>query len=501
MNCDGVTSTGTLYQNAEVEPYLAVDPTNPQNLIGVWQQDRWSNGSSRGLMGASSSDGGQTWTRTPLPVSRCGGGTFANGGDYARATDPWVTFSPDGTAYAMGLVTTGGSFEAGSVNAMLVVRSTDRGHSWSAPVTLIRDGAGFFNDKNTITGDPFNASFVYAAWDRLVAGDAGGPTYFTRSTNGGATWEAARAIFDPGPTSQTIGNLIVVAPSGTLVNLFTQIDRVGTATSLHLDVIRSPDRGVTWSAPTRISDVLAVGTHDPQSGTPVRDGASIAQIAVGSSGHLFAVWQDSRFNNGAFDSIAISRSTDNGVTWSAPTRVSPAGQPAFTPSVHVRANGDVGVTYYDFRNNTAAAGLPTDYWLARSSDGGVSWSETHVATAFDLTTAPQAGGAYFLGDYQALASRNNVFVPFFVKTSNGDLTNRTDVHAAPAVSVTVAGAQMTLQSAVAYRLDRLQAGRRSVPHDFRVTDELRARVDAQAERSMRWRIPRWGEATMVANPP
>jgi hypothetical protein len=401
----------------------------------------------------------------------------------------------------MGLVTTGGSFEAGSVNAMLVVRSTDRGHSWSAPVTLIRDGAGFFNDKNTITADPFNASFVYATWDRLVAGDAGGPTYFTRTTNGGATWEAARAIYDPGPTSQTIGNLIVVAPNGTLVNLFTQIDRVGTTTSLHLDVIRSSDRGVSWSAPVRIGDMLAVGTRDPQSNTPVRDGASIAQIAVGSSGHLFVVWQDSRFNNGAFDSIAISRSTDNGVTWSAPTRVSPPGQAAFTPSVHVRANGDVGVTYYDFRNNTAAAGLPTDYWLAKSSDGGVSWSETHVATAFDLTTAPQAGGAYFLGDYQALASRNNVFVPFFVKTSNGDLTNRTDVYAAPAVSVTASAAQMTLQSLIAYPIGRAQAHGRRVPRDFRVTDALRARVDAQAERSMRWRVPRWGKATMATDSP
>ena len=186
------------------------------------------------------------------------------------------------------------------------------------------------------------------------------------------------------------------------------------------------------------------------------------------------------------------------MTWSAPTRVSPAGQAAFTPSVHVRANGDVGVTYYDFRNNTAAAGLPTDYWLARSSDGGVSWTETHVATAFDLTNAPQAGGAYFLGDYQALGSRNNVFVPFFVKTSNGDLTNRTDVYAAPAVSVTAASTQMTLQSLIAHPLER--TGNRRVPRNFRVTDALRARVDAQAERSMRWRVSGWGDRTMRSSP-
>jgi len=34
---------------------------------------------------------------------------------------------------------------------------------------------------------------------------------------------------------------------------------------------------------------------------------------------------------------------------------------AFTPSVHVAANGDVAVTYYDFRNDTTGdAALSTD---------------------------------------------------------------------------------------------------------------------------------------------
>jgi hypothetical protein len=53
-----------------------------------------------------------------------------------------------------------------------------------------------------------------------------------------------------------------------------------------------------------------------------------------------------------------------------------------------------------------------------------------------------------------------------------------------------------LQSLIAQPLER--TGNRRVPRDFRVTDALRARVDAQAERSMRWRVPRWGEATMAA---
>src|SRR3546814_5051017 len=99
--------------------------------------------------------------------------------------------------------------------------------TWSATRMLISDGLNFFNDKNAMTADPTDSRFVYAVWDRLLAppGD-GGPTWFARTTDGGANWEPARPIYDPGPGNQTIGNVIAVQPDGTLINLFTQIDEL-----------------------------------------------------------------------------------------------------------------------------------------------------------------------------------------------------------------------------------------------------------------------------------
>ncbi len=397
--CDGGAGFGTRYASAEVEPMIAVNPRDAGNLVGVWQQDRWVTGGAQGVMTGASFDGGRTWERRAAAFSRCTGGNAANGGDYERATDPWVSFSPDGTAHQIALALRGSTFQPGSVNAILASRSTDGGRTWSDPVTLRIDGSDAFNDKESITADPADSRLVYATWDRLNVG-GGGPTWFSRSTDGGRTWEAARPIHDPGAARQTINNQIVVLPDGTLVNFFTELDQTAAAPrTTTLTVIRSLDKGVTWSAPVAVAEVLALGTADPDAGTPIRDGALLGAIAAGPGGELAAVWQDSRFSGGVRDAVAFSRSPDGGLTWSDPVRVNrePA-VPAFMPSVTVRRDGTIGVGYYDLRNNTAdRATLPTDYWLARSADG-VIWTEIHVDGPFDLSIAPNANGL-FIGDY------------------------------------------------------------------------------------------------------
>ncbi len=427
-NC-AEASTG-VFANAEVEPFIASNPVSPNNLIAVWQQDRWSDGSSQGLATGYSFDGGLTWTNTAVPFSICAGGNAGNGGDYTRATDPWVTFSPNGTAYQMALTTSGRSFAAGGKNAMLVSRSSDGGRTWGSITTLILDGADAFNDKNAITADTRNNNFAYAVWDRLGA-QGGGAAYFARTSNGGQSWEAARNIYDPGLSSQTIGNIVASLPSGAIINFFTQIDTAAGTSSSSLNIIRSTDNGSTWGSRIRIADIFAVGTRDPETGSRVRDGSGIGSIATAPNGDIHVVWQDSRFSSGARDQIALSSSRDGGLTWSAPVRVNTnTTVSAFVPSVAVRADGTIGVTYYDFRANTAdAATLLTDYWLARSRDG-INWTESRVSNAFDLAIAPvSAGRGFFLGDYQGLTSSGNVFIPLFVRGNDGNINNRTDVFA------------------------------------------------------------------------
>ena len=482
--CGGVADSGTLYNNAEVEPHLAINPANPANLIGSWQQDRWSNGGAQGVAVGVSLDGGATWATRALPASRCGGGNAANGGDYERATDPWVAISPNGVAYQMSLSINGASFQPGSASAMLVFRSTDSGRNWGTPITLIRDGAQFFNDKNSITADTTDSRFAYAVWDRLTS-DNRGPAMFARTTDGGVTWESARVIFDPGVGRQVLGVEIAVLPDGTLIHFYNHLNNSGGAVRGEYQVQRSTDKGVTWSTPIKVADYLGIGTRDPESGQVIRDGGLLGRIAVGPQGQLYASWQDARFSSGARDGIAFTRSTDGGLTWSVPAQVNgvPSVQ-ASTATVHARADGTLGITYFDMRNNTSdGTTLPIDYWLATSRDG-VSWTDRRITPAsFEMGLAPNARGL-FLGDYMGLVSNGANFYPLYVRTT-GDLTNRNDVFMTP-MTVAVGTGQTAISTSNNAMASNATGNALYTPtavHKLSVHDNL--------VRAMEARIPGW----------
>lgn len=453
---DAVASQpGTMVPHSEVEPWVDVNPTNPDNVAGSFQQDRWSNGGARGLVSVASFDGGLSWTPEVVPgLSLCSGGTFQ------RATDPWLSFSPNGHLYQMSLVLDiseppgrPGGFGR---NAMLVSKSVDGGLTWGPPVTLIEDSGGELNDKNSLTADPTNPSYVYAVWDRLdlpegaeinpergvFGGGLGfkGAALFSRTTDGGATWEPAKVLYDPGGINQTIGNQIVVTPNGAVYDFFDEIlnfrnDDHGGPFELNLSFKVSPDKGSTWlpkGRPVRVAKMMTVGVTDPDDGTPVRTGDILPEVAAGPDGELYAVWQDARFTG--FDQVAFSMSSDGGRTWSAPARINktpaagpPLNRQAFTPSVHASAGGTVSVTYYDFRNNDAdgAAGeLETDYWAVHchaTCSNPASWEDEKRLTdaSFDMRLAPFARG-YFTGDYEGLDGSEEQFAAFFSASHGAD---------------------------------------------------------------------------------
>jgi hypothetical protein len=419
-NCDGVAVTGTLYPNTAVTPALAIHPLQPLNLAAAWQENVWSDDGAQVIALAASSDGGQTWTPASAAFTRCSGGSSANAGNFARAGLASVAYAPTGTVYALAAVFTGTAFTAGSDSGMLVASSTDGGLTFGPPVSLILDGNTFFDERGTVAADPVSPAYAYAVWDRVNStGD--GATFFSLTSDGGSTWTPGSPIYIPGIGSQTTGNQIVVLPSGVLLDVFTEFDTVGGARTATLRAISSANHGINWSPPVTIAAIQSVGTSDPATGAPVRDGAGLASVGVGTNGLVYVAWQDSRFSGGAHDGIALSSSQDGGLTWTTPLGVNGvASAQAFTPTVNVRSDGMIAVTYYDLRSNDAtpiSGSLFADSWLVTSADG-TRFVEQHLSGAFDLLLAPQSPGP-FLGEHQALVSTADAFLPFYVQTNAG----------------------------------------------------------------------------------
>jgi hypothetical protein len=433
---------GTNYPSAEEEPYVSANPRDPRNVVGIFQQDRWSNGGARGLSATYSRDG-KHFTQIPLPYSHCAPG----GLNYQRASDGWVSFGPDGTAYSSGLV-----FDATTPrNGVAASTSYDGGKTWKNTTELIKDtDPAFADDKNSVTADPLHPGTAYQVWDRIQQVSSGpgavydGPAYISITRDGGRSWSVARPFVDTSavPHSQTIGNVIVADPrSGTLYDFFewqTYSDVTATTpVDLHFAVVRSEDQGRSWSKPETVATDTAVPEVHPNApGDPakaLRGGSGLPSPAVDpATGELYMAYEGSEFTGGKYDAIQLVHSMDGGRTWSGPTRVNQApGAPAFTPSIAVDARGTVSLTYYDLRflapGDTAT--LPAAAWLVTFARGGEQYpSERRISRVFDWLQAPYAGWGHFLGDYQGLVAEGGAVRPILIEANDSQPLDSTDAY-------------------------------------------------------------------------
>src|SRR5712692_95687 len=250
--CTAGAGTGRNYVRSEVEPFGAVNPADPSNVIAVFQQDRWSNGGAHGLAAGVTTTGGSSWTIVALPFSSCAPGTPSDL-MYERASDPWVSIGPGApknasgsTAYAVSLSFNQSPGKNGNTVAAAV--SYDGGLSWTnvqslksdsstgVPVPVPDSNFQFFHDKESVTADPTRPGWAYVVWDAFIGPNMSveadlhaaafkNITLFSKTTDFGLTWSPVKVInTNAHPTqqeNQTIGNVIVVDPrNGTLYNFF-----------------------------------------------------------------------------------------------------------------------------------------------------------------------------------------------------------------------------------------------------------------------------------------
>jgi hypothetical protein len=462
-NCTfGAGQGDTSFPSDEVEPFIATNPTNPSNVLGAWQQDRWTDGGSRGLVAGVSFDGGHHFQQTTLPFSTCAPG----GVNFSRASDAGVAFDQTGLAYSLAVVFNG-PFGTCIPNGIAEARSFDGGRTWK-DTRIISSNVGTgpncnpTDDKPLIFADPTRPRTAYAVWDRFIdvpgtaatastieraistrSGHAvtaaaapaqASPAMLSVTHDGGAHWSAPQVIVQAGANEFTDGNSLVIDPrSGTLYDF----DVLTTADGVdHLNYVRSDDGGQTWSPRNIIRAIVRAEPNDPITGAPVRGGEESLQAINPVTGQLYDTWEDPTPSGGLFDQVEMITSFDQGQTWSQPQIVSTAtGRPAFMPTLAVAPDGRVGLTYYDYRNLAAGntTTLPTDLWFKSSTPGPLHFGpDVHVAGSFDMLVAPEVDTrGHFIGDYQGTTVVNGKFRPLFVQAnSSGAANDPTDVFTA-----------------------------------------------------------------------
>ena len=271
-----------------------------------------------------------------------------------------------------------------------VAVSTDGGATF-APSVQVSD----HTDNNNIIGSIAvgDDGVLYAAWSRQYAGDRWDHIWFSRSTDGGATWSTPDQILNSGHYGHDTH--VVAGPAGQVWVA------VATSPSWRKDIVvlRSTDGGGTWES-TNLTNNTQSYWH-----------AEHPSLLRTSDGTLHAIWQDTR---GWLDNpshVRTSRSTDGGATWSPAVLVSDSVELGVAdnpyngrtrPSLAVGDDGTLYAVWADDREGPTNSHDTKNYdiYLSRSTDGGQTWStdervngmpEVHEQSHAAIATGP--GGA------------------------------------------------------------------------------------------------------------
>lgn len=386
---------GGAYRHSEVEPSLAVNPTNRRNIVVGWQQDRYAEGAGAVAdVGAVSQDGGRTWRGViPRKVTTC------NGGAYPRASDPWLTIGEDGAAYFTTLLVE----TSGEPSAIAVHRSTDEGRSFGRPTfpTRKRD---LFNDREALTAHPRIAGRLYAVWTDLIPVQA--VTYLSKSFDGGRSWSEPLPIFTAAPFTTPVGSEVFVLPDGSLLHVFAlvndsdQIAPEGNEVPSQIMAARSENDGLTWSPPIVIGQGTFRDPPDPGGG-PSLSAPLTPSAGITRDGTAYVAWINN-LADGDPRRLLFAKSVNGGRNWGRPRVIRTLKGNGFIPTL-ATSGSVVGLTWYDIRNDrTGDAELTTDVWFAHSHDRGRTWEESHLAGPIDFRSAPTKGPNPFLADYNGL---------------------------------------------------------------------------------------------------
>lgn len=386
------------------ETSIAINPNKSSQIVaGSNEIDRLP------MRAYFSSNGGKSFTGVDLPLPPP---VSKNGFDFG--SDPGVAWDTSGNVYYSYIVVFFGA--GGGINGteMAVARSSDGGQTWTATYFNFQSGEGQFNDKPMIAVDSHPGSphvnTIYVAWDNSNGNASNSnATLVSHSTDGGMTFSTPvyASPTNAGPAS-VIGADPFVGPDGTLYVAWHDIENNDIAESSSTDGGQSfgPVRVI---APTQVSYDIAIPAMN------TRHALVYPACNADATGTLYCSWMDETAGNGT--DIFVSRSTDGGLSWSAPLRVNddPTGvaNDQFNQWLAVDPNtGSINVSWNDTRNDPTH--ISSDVYYAQSSNGALSFGpnvKVTTATTNETCCGADLGNQY--GDYEGIAALSGSVHPIW----------------------------------------------------------------------------------------
>jgi hypothetical protein len=307
------------------------------------------------------------------------------------------------------------------IDRIVCQKSTNFGVSWNNPGTYTWLNPPKKQDKQWAVVDwtgGARGNWIYVTWtefDNYGSSNSNDSSriIFARSTNGGNNWTEAKRINrlagDCVDDDYTVeGAVPAVGPNG---DVYVAWSGPMGLNNFKIFFDKSTDGGVTWltndivAADQRGGWTYVISSLYRCNGLPVT-------ICDNSNGpHRGTIYINYTDSAGPLDhDVMVVKSTNGGLNWSAPIRINndaPGKEQFLTWMTVDQVTGYLYCVFYDRRNYSDSK---TDVFMARSTDGGITWLNERISESpFTPIAAP------FFGDYSNISAHNGVIRPIWTR--------------------------------------------------------------------------------------
>ena len=339
--------------------------------------------------------------------------------------DPAVGINNDGTYFVEYIHSNGGQG---------ISYSTDQGANWT-PVLVADAPSGFGGllDKNHFWIDNSTSSTyegnMYVAWTNF-GGSNDSEIEICRSTDDGLTWSAPVNIsgaINAGSHNQGVN--ISTGMNGEVYVVWAVYDSWPSDESC-LAFARSLDGGATWEPAQRIlDDIRGIRTTEVSKDMRVNSFPSMT-VDLAQTGNIYVVWANigtPGINTGDDVDIYMIKSEDNGLTWSTPMKVNQdvAGLGKEHYMPWIACDPIYGYLAVIYYDDRNVTSTQCETYVSVSTDNGETWEDLKISdVAFTPSPIPGLAGGY-MGDYLGISVRDRMVYPVWPDNRSGNIMTYT----------------------------------------------------------------------------